>query len=674
MRQSLLLATLGLSALASAATRMRTSNPSPRQPGVLRSSVRRVKTPENRRSLSQARYLHAAAMHARQVDNSSTVLPANVSNTLYGYEYIMDVQVGTPLQNISLIVDTGSDETWVNPECDAFSHQAICLAAGHYNASDSTTAQNLSTPFSITYGSGSVEGWYVSDSFAIADKPASAVQFGMATYSYNLDAGILGLGYGSVVLDELKGQGVVETKDFSISLGDSASAQGQAVFGGVDTAKFSGQLQAIPMMDTQSFFMRTLHYQVNLTYVGVTSKGSCESTAATDTSFWGAAIVDSGSTISHLPFDAANRTAALIPGARFDSYLQLWKVSCHYADSADTIDFGFGDVVINIPVREFIWRNVPAGGQCFLGMVGDADSIGVSVLGDSFLRGVMALYQPDVKLLHLASFSDCGTDIVPTTQDDITGLEGKCKQPEWDTCTSRPSPVPLTVTSDDWSTLSWLTSTPTDEPPLPSETDAFSTVLPLPEPLSGPSASATFTSTSDEVVPTWSPVEPSVVTEPFPTDTAVDTWSPDSILTDVDPATAARETETLSDDEPTTAVYTITPVSATPSPPPDSILTVDIGCYETSLCVLALSTGDAGAGVTANEECLTYSTCDGRRGGTPTSTGWGEDSTVGEPVPTLSKPYVTPDDPYPKCTGGYVTVTTTVGDLVSGGGSVCTGR
>lgn len=48
----------------------------------------------------------------------------------------------------------------------------------------------------------------------------------MATYSHNLDAGILGLGYGSVVLDELKGQGVVETKDFSISLGDSASAQG----------------------------------------------------------------------------------------------------------------------------------------------------------------------------------------------------------------------------------------------------------------------------------------------------------------------------------------------------------------------------------------------------------------------------------------------------------------
>lgn len=412
--------------------------------------------------------------------------------------------------------------------------------------------------------------------------------------------------------------------------------------------------------------------------MGVTSKGSCESTAATDTSFWGPAIVDSGSTISHLPFDAANQTAALIPGARFDSYLQLWKVSCHYADSADTIDFGFGDVVINIPIREFIWRNVPAGGQCFLGMVGDADSIGVSVLGDSFLRGVMAVYQPEVKLLHLASFSDCGTDIVPTTRDDITGLEGKCEQPKWDTCTSRPAPVPLTVSSDDWSTLSWLTSTPTDEPPLPSETDAFSTLMPLPEPLSG--ASATLTSTgSDPAVPTWPPAEPPVATGTFPTDAPVETWSPDSILTnDVDPATAARKTKTSSDDdqgsgEPTTAVYTITP-TVTPSSPPDSILTVDVGCYETNLCVLALSTDDAGTGVTANEECLTYSTCDGGHP-TPTSTGWDEDSTVGEPVPTLSKPYVTPDGPYPKCTGVvYVTVTTTVGDLVTGGGSVCTGR
>ncbi|EJT70318.1 saccharopepsin [Gaeumannomyces tritici R3-111a-1] len=671
MRSSQLLAIVGLSALASAAARVRTSNPSPRhdegQPGVLKTSVRRVKTPESRRSLSQARYLHAAAMHARQVDNSSAPLPANVSNILYGYEYIMDVQVGTPPQNVSLIFDTGSDETWVNPECDAFSHQAVCFAAGRYNASDSTTSQNLSAPFSITYGSGSVEGWYFRDSFAIAGKTASAVQFGMAKLSYNMDAGILGLGYDSVVLDELKGQGVVESKDFSISLGNSVSAQGQAVFGGVDTAKFSGQLQAIPMLETQSFFSESLHYQVNLTYMGVTSKGSCESTAATDESFWGPAIVDTGSTISHLPFDAANLTAAMIPGARFDSYLQLWKVSCHYADSADTVDFGFGDVVVNIPIREFIWRNIPGGGQCFLGMVGDADSIGVSVLGDSFLRALMALYQPDLKLLHLAPFSDCGTDIVPTTEDGVDALEGMCEQPKWDTCTYRPAPVPLTVSSDDWSTLSWVTATPTEEPPLASETDGFTTMMPLPVPLSD----GTVVTISDTVVPTW-PAEPSVVVEPFPTETPVDTWSPGSILTDIRGSATARKTKSMSYHGTATAAMSA----------PGSLLTVNIGCHPTSFCVLALSTDEI-AGVTANEECITYSTCDGGPGGrdpTPTSTGWGDDTTVADPIPTLTRPYVTPIDAtgtgrYAKCTGVvYVTVTTTVGDLVPGDDGFCTAR
>lgn len=48
------------------------------------------------------------------------------------------------------------------------SHQAICVASGSYNSSQSITAQNLSSEFSIIYGSGTVEGWYMRDTVSIA--------------------------------------------------------------------------------------------------------------------------------------------------------------------------------------------------------------------------------------------------------------------------------------------------------------------------------------------------------------------------------------------------------------------------------------------------------------------------------------------------------------------------
>ncbi|TLS21434.1 uncharacterized protein PpBr36_10126 [Pyricularia pennisetigena] len=477
MQLLVVLALVGFSALAGCSPRPNNlPAESQKAPHVIKAPLRRMETPSARQRLANMRNTRARPprphiKHYFQSPNG-TFPRANLSNIFDGYEYMVDVTVGTPPQNLSVIFDTGSDQTWLNPQCIAMSHQAICVASGSYNSSQSTTAKNLSSEFSIIYGSGTVEGWYMRDTVSIAGLSAENVQFGVATYSYAMDSGILGLGYDSVFMDELHGQGKIDSKDFSVSLGPNASPNGEIVLGGVDTKKYFGPLKSIPMLDDEGPFASVLHYSVNLTYMGVTSKGSCRSAAATEADFVTPTLVDTGSTIAHLPFAAANRTAAMIPGTRFDPYTQMWKVSCHYAGSAETVDFAFGDVVVNIPMREFIWRNVPMGGQCYLGLVGDADSIGFSVLGDSFLRALVALYQPDKKLLKIAPYSDCGSD-VQSSNATAGNLTGKCSRPSWDTCTSRPTPVPLPATTSAMWTPTWPTTTTTTSGASPTSDATF---------------------------------------------------------------------------------------------------------------------------------------------------------------------------------------------------------
>lgn len=454
---------------------------------VIKAPVRRVRIPASRRTVANLRYSRTRPFqpHSEHFFPSpnETFPRTNISNIFDGYEYMVDVAVGNPPQNLSVIFDTGSDQTWLNPQCTSMSHQAVCLASGSYNHTLSRTAQNLSLEFQIVYGSGTVEGWYMKDTLAIAGLYVDNLQLGVATYSYAMDSGIIGLGYDSVFLDELHGQGKVDSKDFSVSLGPNGSPNGEIVFGGVDTKKYTGQLKPIRMLDSEGPFSSVLHYSVNLTYMGVTSKGSCNSTAATEADFVTPALVDTGSTISHVPYAAANRTASLISGARFDPYTQMWKVSCHYAGSADTVDFAFGDVVVNIPLSEFIWRNVPMGGQCYLGLVGDAETIGFSVLGDSFMRALVALYQPEKKVLNFAQYSDCGTDI-QSSNGTADNLDGKCERPSWDTCSYRPTPMPLPASTTAFWTPPWPTTTSSVLetgaasfllPPTDSATDILST-------------------------------------------------------------------------------------------------------------------------------------------------------------------------------------------------------
>jgi hypothetical protein len=69
-----------------------------------------------------------------------------------GFFYSIDVELGTPGQKVTVNLDTGSAELWVNPVCSKAQQPAFCESFGHFG--ESSTWVNLNTTGGVVYGTG----------------------------------------------------------------------------------------------------------------------------------------------------------------------------------------------------------------------------------------------------------------------------------------------------------------------------------------------------------------------------------------------------------------------------------------------------------------------------------------------------------------------------------------
>ncbi len=68
------------------------------------------------------------------------------------------VGVGTPSQRQSLILDTGTAWSWVNPQCSGTQDDNFCASNGHYTPAKSNTSKAAMAQFNYQYGSGGALG------------------------------------------------------------------------------------------------------------------------------------------------------------------------------------------------------------------------------------------------------------------------------------------------------------------------------------------------------------------------------------------------------------------------------------------------------------------------------------------------------------------------------------
>ena len=356
---------------------------------------------------------------------------------------------------------------WANVESSEIcaDQSSPCSGGGTYDANSSSTYKYINSDFSVSYVDGSgAAGDYGTDTLSIGGQTLTNLQFGIGYESTSAD-GILGIGYAA---DEaqvnsahqrsyanlpqaLVSAGLIKSNAYSLWLDDLEANTGSIIFGGVDTDKYTGKLQTLPI---QKEFDEYAELIITLSSMGIVSGGK---THSLNSDLPTAVILDSGSSLTYLPnanaiYAALNIQYSQQDGAAF--------ASCDLANENITLDFTFTSPSISIPISELILsidsveegREYPnsddngegsyiSGGSeeniCLFGIAPSSNS--TPVLGDTFLRSAYVVYDLSNNEISLAQTDfnsttshvveiSAGTSSVPGATPVISAVEASVSQ------------------------------------------------------------------------------------------------------------------------------------------------------------------------------------------------------------------------------------------------------
>lgn len=234
-------------------------------------------------------------------------------------------------------------------------------------------------------------------------------------YTSTVNVGIMGIGYTENeaaktlypnIVDEMVSQGLINTRAYSLWLDEASSTTGQILFGGIDTAKFSGVLSILPLQPRHTSTINS--FTVAMTGLSVGTPGKL--TTLTTSTFALPVLLDSGTTLTYLPGSLVDAIVEAIGAVDDTSYSGSILADCSIRESNPdfVLAYRFGSAsgpVINVPLREVIF-DIPAAYQdlfdtewdsvCYLGIMSSGFSTSaVYLLGDSFLRSAYVVYDID---------------------------------------------------------------------------------------------------------------------------------------------------------------------------------------------------------------------------------------------------------------------------------------
>ncbi|KAL8781712.1 MAG: hypothetical protein Q9203_000153 [Teloschistes exilis] len=334
--------------------------------------------------------------------------------------YTANLSVGTPPQNVRLVLDTGSADMWINahnaPFCQPLG-QGPCLG-GTYDANASTTYRYIDSKFDITYNPQLYgRGDHASDIVHFGGHVLTGAEFGIG-YDSISRRGILGLGYTiheahpgdpnfkpfSNFPQLMVDQGLIRTKAFSIFLNDRTANTGRILFGGLDTKKYLGVLRAVPIEKINGEYFIFL---IQMTGLGI-SGSSVSKFFHSSLPYKG--WLDTGAPLTLLPDALAHEVYAKL-GLQYDASRGIASVDCNLASSGQSIDFSFGSIKISVPMHELVLPgSTKADGTpgCDLGI---APSNGTFLLlGDTFLRSAYVVFDMNRNVIALAQTNFDATD------------------------------------------------------------------------------------------------------------------------------------------------------------------------------------------------------------------------------------------------------------------------
>jgi len=293
-------------------------------------------------------------------------------------EYYGPIQVGG--QTFTVIFDTGSSNLWVPSK--------KCTNCGSHSLYDSTQSSSYvanGTVFKIQYGSGPVAGFLSQDSVVFGGLTVQSQVFAEITdtsglglaYSIGKFDGILGLAFPRISVDGILpvfpaavAQKLVARPVFAFYLGTQGGQAGELTLGGVDSTRYTGTLQYVPLT-------AETYWQTALTSIKV-------GTSTTSATTCKRVIVDSGTSLLAGPTAEVKALAALVGASPFFLNPNEFTIDCGSIASLPVITFTIGGIDFPLTGADY---TINAGGICLFAFAGvDVPSGPLWIAGDVFMR------------------------------------------------------------------------------------------------------------------------------------------------------------------------------------------------------------------------------------------------------------------------------------------------
>ncbi|KAF4828785.1 putative aspartic-type endopeptidase OPSB [Colletotrichum siamense] len=328
--------------------------------------------------------------------------------------YLVNVTVGTPPQNMSMMLTVQAGETWVvnanNCDEDGYSLKYGWCKYGSFMPNESSTYVNPGTEtFMTSYTEGYAYGEIMSETLSIGDVHLGKLNMGVVDTA-DTYIGVLALGFNTsaytpspysssssntsseslpTVPDRLLTDGMINSTAYSLWVDDLSTESGSLLLGAVDRSKFDGPLTRFPIVTSFST-SKVFNTRIHSINGSKSSSDVLEPLGSLGTSYNDKPIVriSPHNIASWLPEDIAQDIYA-IAGATWLESQSNYVVPCSANTSTAQLSIqlhGFDGPVLKVPISDLVipadfwssskwsWDTETATQYCLFGVQSDNSS------------------------------------------------------------------------------------------------------------------------------------------------------------------------------------------------------------------------------------------------------------------------------------------------------------
>jgi cathepsin D len=251
---------------------------------------------------------NAANANIEKVDiNKTKIIPLkNFKNT----QYIGNIKIGEPSQEIPVIFDTGSGNLWVT---SILCNSPSCKKKKNYNRMKSKKFSKLGLGVEVTFGTGAVSGELNADTFKLGNMIIPSQKFAEIleqkgnVFDSGKFSGILGLGYPGMsaynvvpVFDTIIADKLLKQNIMAFYYSYNEKSDGEVSFGFVNKSKYEGEIKYYKVTDKYYWTINLDDILYNGKSLNLCPNG-CKAIADTGTTLITGPTKDVRKLLTHIP-------------------------------------------------------------------------------------------------------------------------------------------------------------------------------------------------------------------------------------------------------------------------------------------------------------------------------------------------------------------------------------